>query len=238
MDEWRPIVPPDETIPMTDESRGALQVRVQQVRELLRWMGAGRIFTAVVTVPLIGIGGYLLLRTPPPPVETEIEYATTVPEGAERIPDSSSVPDQVVVHVAGHVYTPGVYALDTGQRIVDAIRAAGGAQPIADLNTINLALLVRDGDQIYVPAVGEVNLAPAAGRIGISSEGDQDMFPVNINTGSTSDLEALPGVGPSTAAAIIGHRDKFGPFVSPSDLLEVPGIGPAKFEAIKDLVTV
>jgi competence protein ComEA len=237
MDEWRPIAPPDDPISVADDSRGALKARVQQAREFIRWMGAGRIFTAMVTVPLIGFGGYLLLRTPPPPVETEIDYATTVPESADRATDDLSVASQVVVHVAGHVYAPGVYTLESGQRIVDAIRAAGGAQPIADLNTINLALVVKDGDQIYVPAVGEVNLAPATGRIGMPSAGQPDSFPVNINSATAENLDALPGVGPSTAAAIVSHRDTFGPFVSTSDLLEVPGIGPAKFEAIKDLVT-
>ncbi len=254
MDEWRPIAPTDE---MSTETNGLprsnrLVDRLRHGRDLVHWVGAGRILTAVVTVPLIGIGAYLLVRTPAAPTESTIGYASThsttqQPSRSSMQPSSQSQAvsenagsgsgETMLVHVAGHVYAPGVYTLEVGQRIVDAIRAAGGAQPIADLDAINLALVVVDGDQVYVPAVGEVHLTSALGRVGAGSSDVDNVFPVNINTADSSTLEELPGVGPSTAAAIISHRDKVGSFTSTTDLMDVPGIGSAKFEAIKDLVT-
>lgn len=237
MDDWRPVAPADEPVSEPEQPSRGLAARMREVRALVHWLGPGRILTTVITIPAIAVGAYLLVRTPAPPVEAGIEYATIVPAQEQDQVGQTSGATQVMVHVAGHVYSPGVYALDTGQRIVDAIRAAGGAQPIADLNTINLALLVKDGDQVYVPAVGEVQLSPATGRIGISSATGENEFPVNINSATAPQLDSLPGIGPSTAAAIVGHRDKFGPFASTSGLLDVAGIGPAKFEAIKDLVT-
>lgn len=237
MDPWRPIAPVDEPTEDHESSNRRVAPRIQAAREFVHWLGVGRMFSVLVTVPLLGVGGYLLLRTPAAPVETKIDYATTVPEPRAQRGLETETSTQIMVHVAGHVYSPGVYALDAGQRIVDAIRAAGGAEPIADLNSVNLALLVSDGDQVYVPAVGEVHHAPAVGRIGTASAGESGTFPVNINSATAADLDALPGVGPSTAAAIVSFRDQFGPFASTSDLLEVPGIGPAKFEAIKSLVT-
>lgn len=237
MDEWRPIAPVDVE-PTPTPQRRRLSDLTQHGRDLIVWMGVGRLVAIAVTIPLLGIGAYALLRTPSPPVETRIEFASTVP--TVDVVDTSSATSlsiEVTVHVAGHVHHPGVYVLHKGQRIVDAIRAAGGAQPIADLDMINLAVLLDDGEQIYVPAVGEAVSSPVIGRVGSSSPSSSTRFPMNINSASASDLEALPGIGPSTAAAIIDHRTKVGPFESTSGLLDVPGIGTAKYEAIKDLVT-
>lgn len=237
MDEWRPIAPVDE---MTDEiprSATSLTERMRHLRDLLHWIGVGRVLGTIAVVPVIGFGVYLLVRTPPSPTEATIAYATTSPSAATATVLTQPARERVLVHVAGHVLSPGVYALEEGQRIVDAIRAAGGAQAIADLDAINLALVVGDGDQVYVPAIGEVQLSAAVGRVGSGSPGVDPVFPVNINTADAATLEELPGIGPSTAAAIIGHRDKIGSFSSPADLLDVPGIGSAKFEALKELVT-
>lgn len=240
MDEWRPIVPEDDLRSTALSTRPTSRVRdwLRHGRDLIRWVGAGRMFTTVVTVPLVGVCVYLLVRPAPAPVETRIAYASTTPPTSATAPGAvEESMETVVVHVAGHVNAPGVYELAAGQRIVDAIRAAGGAQPIADLDTINLALHLADGDQIYVPAIGEVIPAPTVGRIGTTAGSEMSAFPVNINTATSSVLEELPGIGPSTAAAIIQHREKVGAFTSPSGLLDVPGIGQSKFEAIKDLVT-
>lgn len=256
MDEWRPIAVENE--PLADAGSSTATNRlvesVRRLRATVGWFGPGRILAALVTFPLIGLGSYMLVRTPPTPTESSIAYVSSLAPGSvstsagteigvgahpgsSPTARSSASSETIVVHVAGHVYSPGVYRLDVGQRIVDAIRAAGGAQPIADLDSINLALAVEDGDQVYVPAVGESRTPAVTGRVGAGSSQADAVFPVNINTAEASTLEELPGIGPSTAAAIIGHRNEVGPFVSPSDLLDVPGIGAAKFEAIKDLVT-
>jgi competence protein ComEA len=121
--------------------------------------------------------------------------------------------------------------------VADAIAAAGGLTPAADASRINLAAPVADGERVYVLAVGEQEPAVAVGS-SPSGEGDAPAGPVNLNTADAEALDALPGVGPATAAAIIDHREKVGPFTAVDQLLDVPGIGDAKLEALRDLVTV
>jgi competence protein ComEA len=166
----------------------------------------------------------------------------------------STVPAEVVVHVAGAVGAPGVQRLPGGSRVVDAVEAAGGANPDADLGRINLAVPVQDGQQVYVPRVGEVPPTPVGGAGGPSvgsggSSGSSGSSggapgsaaagqPVNVNTASADELDTLPGVGPATAEAIISHREQNGPFTSVDQLLDVRGIGDAKLEQLRDLVVV
>jgi len=141
------------------------------------------------------------------------------------------------VHVAGAVVAPGLHELAAGARVADAINAAGGLTAEADSARINLAAPVVDGSRVYVPVVGEeppdVAVGEAAGDPGTTPAG-----PVNLTTADAAALEALPGVGPATAAAILEHRGKVGAFTSVEQLLDVPGIGDAKLEALRDLVTV
>jgi competence protein ComEA len=149
---------------------------------------------------------------------------------------------EVVVHVAGAVARPGVQRLVGGDRVIDAVDAAGGAVPDADLGRINLAAPLVDGQQIYVPRVGEVP-PPAVGgtgAIGTTAGGTATApgQPVNLNTASAAELETLPGVGPTTAAAIIAHRETNGPFTAVDQLLDVRGIGDAKLAQLRDLVAV
>jgi competence protein ComEA len=163
----------------------------------------------------------------------------------------STVPAEVVVHVAGAVGAPGVQRLPGGSRVVDAVEAAGGANPDADLGRINLAVPVQDGQQVYVPRVGEVPPTPVGGAGGpsVGSGGSSGSSggvpgsaaagqPVNVNTASADELDTLPGVGPATAEAIISHREQNGPFTSVDQLLDVRGIGDAKLEQLRDLVVV
>jgi competence protein ComEA len=143
----------------------------------------------------------------------------------------------VVVHVAGAVVSPGLHELPTGSRVADAIAAAGGLTPAADQARINLAAPVTDGERVYVLAVGEQEPAVAVGG-GAGPATGAPSGPVDLNTADAEALDALPGVGPATAAAIIEHRGKVGAFTSVDQLLDVPGIGEAKLEALRDLVTV
>ncbi len=123
---------------------------------------------------------------------------------------------------------PGLYELRDGDRAVDAVAAAGGFTEAADAAGLNLARFVSDGEQIIVPAIGE---APAAGPAGVPGK-------VNLNTADAALLDTLPGVGPATAAKILAWREQNGRFESIEDLLDVGGIGQAKFESLRDLVTV
>ena len=135
-------------------------------------------------------------------------------------------PVPISVHINGSVVSPGVYDLPKGSRVVDAINAAGGFLPVADSENINLAAIVEDGSRIDI-----------AKRSNYASGGN-DTNRININTATLDELDTLPGVGPSTAQAIIDHRRQFGNFQRTDQLTDVSGIGPATYERIKDLITV
>lgn len=135
----------------------------------------------------------------------------------------TSTPGQLTVYVSGAVASPGVYILADGSRVQDAIQAAGGLVSGAEAERINLASLVTDGQHIDVPGI--VNSSHVnAGR-------------VDINTASVSELEALPGIGPTMAQAIVDYRIQNGLFLSIEDILNVPGLGQATFDRIKDYLT-
>lgn len=153
----------------------------------------------------------------------------------------------VVVHVAGAVQTPGVYELDSGSRVNDAVTAAGGLRDDADTSAINLAAPASDGSQIYIPVQGEAppNSTSAAEAVHGSAEtghgtdrGADAAGLVNINTASAEELQTLPKVGPVLAASIISWREQYGGFSSVDELDQVSGIGPATLEALRPLVTV
>ena len=136
----------------------------------------------------------------------------------------SSTPGQLTIYVSGAVASSGVYTLADGSRVQDAIQAAGGLVPGAEAERINLAALLKDGQQIAVP--------------GIVSSSHVNAGRVNINTASVSEFETLPGIGPTMAQAIVDYRIQYGPFLGIQDILNVPGIGQATFERIKDYLTV
>jgi competence protein ComEA len=151
---------------------------------------------------------------------------------------------EIVVHVAGAVALPGVYRLVAGARVVDALAAAGGPAADADTDAVNLAQVLRDGDRVVVPSLADgVAVVPGVSGSGSSAGGagqhpTDPAAPVDLNRADAAALEALPGIGPATATAIIAHRDEHGPFASVDDLADVPGIGPAKLDALAGLVTV
>lgn len=137
----------------------------------------------------------------------------------------------IYVHVLGAVEHPGLYVLDPQSRVVDALAAAGGTSEDADLRAVNLARPLSDGEQLFVPRIGEVTeQSPVAG---LSADGV-----VNINTASQAELETLPRIGPALAQRIIAWREANGRFRSVQDLLAVPGIGEKLFAGIKDRVRV
>jgi competence protein ComEA len=136
---------------------------------------------------------------------------------------------RVAVHVAGRVRRPGLVQLPAGSRVQDAIRAAGGSTSGADLDAVNLARKLADGEQVFVPGPGDPPPPPAPGA-GPSA-------PLDLNSATLEQLDALPGVGEVTAGRIIAYRSAH-PFTAVDELLEVPGIGQRRFEQLKDLVTV
>lgn len=137
------------------------------------------------------------------------------------------------VHVLGQVAHPGLYILDADARLVDALAAAGGTLDDADLQAVNLARALTDGEQIIVPAK---NAAPAPGEAGASAIGPDGR--VNLNTATQEDLETLPRIGPALAQRILDWRKKNGRFRAVQDLLAVPGIGDKLLAGVKDKVRV
>ena len=154
---------------------------------------------------------------------------------------------EIVVHAAGALRRPGVYRMPASARVIDLLNAAGGPGPGADLGGINLAAALSDGVRVYFPRSGEdpppeVDIVPTPPRHAASAESDtvpaSPPEPVDINAATAAELEGLPGIGPVTAAAIVEHRDRVGPFLSVEALEDVTGIGPVKLGRIEHLVSV
>jgi len=136
----------------------------------------------------------------------------------------------LVVDVTGAVRRPGVYRFARGDRILDAVRAAGGLTRIADRMLVNLAAPLSDGEQVIVAARGST---PGAGAAGAPSGSG----PVSLNAATAEQLDALPGIGPVTAQKIIDYRQAHGFFTSVDGLDAIPGIGPARIDELRGLVT-
>ncbi len=201
------------------------------------------------------VGVWWVVRVPPPPPEASIPFATTTIASnliASNTAASSALPSSanITVYVSGEVVKPGVYVLLATARVIDALQAAGGATNHADLVVVNLAAPLVDAAQVFIPRIGStpratlprphagVNL-PIAGGSGSAGGGATSAAGiVDINSATLFDLDALPGVGPSTAQAIIDYRVANGPYASVDDLLNVRGIGPSKLAAMRARVRV
>ena len=139
---------------------------------------------------------------------------------------------KLLVHVVGAVREPGLYRLDDGSRVDDALQAAGGPRPRANLELINLAAPVADGQQVIVPVRGGDGAAGgSAGGLPGTPGG-----PVHLNSATLEQLDTLPGIGPVTAQKILDYRNEHGAFSSVDELDSVPGIGPARLGELKKLV--
>ncbi|WP_346355826.1 helix-hairpin-helix domain-containing protein [Azotosporobacter soli] len=182
--------------------------------EKLRWIAA-----VLVGCVILGISLYNGTRKTLPQV------------GENTLPQS----ELNVIYVSGAVNHPGVVKLSGGLRMIDAINAAGGLSPEADASKINLAQAVKDGMQILVPAQGKV-AAEAAGTSAIL-DGQGKGSKININSAGKQELDQLPGVGAAMADRIIEYRNNHGGFRNVEELKKVNGIGEAKFEKIKDKIS-
>jgi competence protein ComEA len=148
-------------------------------------------------------------------------------------PVPTQTPGPIRVYISGAVVNPNVYDLPPGAIVQDVVQMAGGPTADADLDRINLAEPLSDGQHIYVPHVGEVVVQDVQPGTDNATSGL-----VNINTAMQEQLESLPGIGPVIAQRIIEYREANGPFGVIEDIMNVPGIGPATFEDIRDLITV
>lgn len=153
--------------------------------------------------------------------------------------------EEIAVHITGEVKKQGIIYLEKGSRVADAIKKAGGETKDADLSQINLAYILQDGQKIYVPNKNEKISQYITEKSGnndteenTTSNSNKEDKKVNINTANQSELDQLPGIGPSIAQKIIEYREENGNFKNIQELQNVKGIGNAKYEEIKDNVTV
>ena len=159
--------------------------------------------------------------------EGEESEAASVAAGPSAPPSSGEHADDVVVYVSGAVASPGVLTLPSSSRVIDAITAAGGATPEADLESINLARILVDGEQIRVGVVGE-SPPPASAGTGTDAQAC-----VRLATATETELQTLPGIGPALAQRIISYRATHPRLTSVEELDDVPGIGPSLIEKIR-----
>ena len=231
-------------------------VTKKQVSYWVSFIGVTRLIIGLLATTIASAGIWLLVRPSAPLVESVVPHASGV--GIVMPLSTLPTPLTVRIHVAGAVVRPGVYTVLSSARVVDAVTAAGGATSRADLERINLAQKIVDTEQVFVPfrssRTTKVTVSPrlrpsrttvptsvpaVPGAVPIIGAPITTLSPlINLNSATSDQLDTLPGVGPSTAKAIISYRTRKGPFGKVEDLLNVPGIGPAKVGAIRDQVTV
>ena len=144
---------------------------------------------------------------------------------------------EITVYVTGAVNQPGIVTVPEEARVADAVNACGGVLPTAALDQVNMAQKLKDGQQVRVPEKS-TDAAAAAGGAGNQEKGTDASGRVNINLADEKTLDSLPGIGPAMAKRIIDYRNTEGMFQSPEDLKKIKGIGDAKFEKLKDKITV
>ena len=182
---------------------------------------------AIIFVVVSGVLFSDGLRKAPAEPQALEEMSQTESIQEETVPRAQPEGGLICVYVCGCVKAPGVYELPADARVMAAVDAAGGMSDDADPFALNLARPLTDGEEIYVPAMGETD--PSSGK-------SDDR--INLNTADARLLETLPGIGQAKAQAIISYRDKSGPFVQVEDLLKVPGIKEATLEGLQDKVSV
>lgn len=145
---------------------------------------------------------------------------------------------ELYVHVCGCVKSPGLYQMQEGQRVGDAVEQAGGFSGKANRDAVNLAEVLQDGIQIYIPSMQEKDLKETKESSVTGSGEEVTEKKININLASADELTELSGIGPSRAEDIVKYREENGPFSSIDDIKNVPGIGEGIFDRMKDLITV
>jgi competence protein ComEA len=217
-----------------------------RVRAVLAGAGRQRVAVALLALAALVAAGVVWARATPRPTGAPDAQDAAAPadQTLPRVAQAAATPaaaappgssDLVAVHVTGRVRRPGLVRLPAGSRVHDAIRAAGGATAGADLDAVNLARKLADGEQVRVPGPGDPAPQPPPGAA--ASPGATPAAPLDLNTATVEQLDTLPGVGEVTAGRIVAYRTAH-PFTTVDELLEVPGIGQRRFDQLKDLVTV
>lgn len=201
------------------------------------------ILLIIVCIVIGTIGLYIYKTTKDEDEYYDTDFFTEVNTVEEEEDDGENT---ILVHITGSVKSNGIVILKEGARIIDAIEAAGGETEDADVNKLNLAYELQDGEKLYIPSINDAeNLEYITKESGdnVIVEGSGNMVSnkeeiININTANKDELTKLPGIGESTANKIITYREENGKFKDIEEIKNVPGIGNAKFESIKDSITV
>lgn len=193
---------------------------------------------------LIIISGTFYIRQQDKATEISLGEGVEQKDTAASAPaeeKTSAEPEEISVYICGNVKDPGVVEVKEGTRLDEAIKMAGGPLEKADLAAVNLAYRLKDEDMVYIPEMGEKPQETAKASPGVNtvaSKSSDNSGKINLNTATESELDTLSGVGPATAKAIIAYRNQVGAFSSIEEVKEVKGIGDAKFDSIKDSITV
>lgn len=174
----------------------------------------------------------------------EISYENIIVQDVENVVSNEEIVEEkeyIKIHIAGQVKIPGIIELEYGARISDAIEKAGGLTEFASLKNVNLAYKLEDGQKLYIPSTEEdVESVLMENRENIIKESNVSgsSKTININKANESELEEIPGVGPSMASKIVNYRKENGEFKNIEDLKNISGIGEKKFDAMREYISV
>ena len=199
------------------------------------------IVVVLIIIMCIVIGYYIISKTEKYDY-SDIEKISNIIEEDQEV-DDNIIENKIVIHITGEVEEEGVIELEKGARIPDAIEEAGGTTEEADLSNVNLAYSLSDGQKVKIPNINEkdeeiIVVEEKAGDNIIIEGNKSKEEKININKAAQTEIETLPGIGPSTALKIINYRNEHGKFKNIEDIKNVSGIGDSKFENIKEYICV
>jgi len=199
------------------------------------------IVVVLIIIMCIVIGYYIISKTEKYDY-SDIEKISNIIEEDQEV-DDNIIENKIVIHITGEVEEEGVIELEKGARISDAIEEAGGTTEEADLSNVNLAYSLSDGQKVKIPNINEkdeeITVVEEKAGDNIIIEGNKSKEEkININKATQTEIETLPGIGPSTALKIITYRNEHGKFKNIEDIKNVSGIGDSKFENIKEYICV
>lgn len=199
------------------------------------------IVVVLIIIMCIVIGYYIISKTEKYDY-SDIEKISNIIEEDQEV-DDNIIENKIVIHITGEEEEEGVIELEKGARISDAIEEAGGTTEEADLSNVNLAYSLSDGQKVKIPNINEkdeeiIVVEEKAGDNIIIEGNKSKEEKININKAAQTEIETLPGIGPSTALKIITYRNEHGKFKNIEDIKNVSGIGDSKFENIKEYICV
>lgn len=206
-------------------------------RKIITPIAAIAVLSVILFFPRGQHGNQLTAASGQSPIIDVLEMDLTVEEQPIEEIEIEVEPVVIMVDIQGAVKHPGVYSLIEGDRLIDAIHAAGGYLQDADSRMLNHAMILPDEFFIYVPRVGEEIEFSSGENHFVQQTEKQDDGKVNINIADVQELMTIPGIGPSKAAAIVQYREENGSFASPESIMEVSGIGQKTFEKLESFIT-